>query len=236
MRAVYGVSNTPILTLHSLLKIANRKNKIQVFPDTAALDEKTKVVIINTVSQFSRMYSELKKQDLYVFIVDTIKALESVSTLVVVDSKKINDVRYKFYQLDSDTLKVLLSANLEQDIEFVDTAIIDILKQTTESALKPIQSFLYSVKDKDVRKVCEKYTYKYLTVPNYSISKLENKLLDAGLNTKRFQKLEVILNAEKIDNLKSAFLICAKSKKDKVEETALLKSVSAFDIRYLLKK
>lgn len=236
MKAVYGISNTPLLSLYSMLKISNKKNKIQVFPDTQALDDKTKVVIINTVFHFSRMYSELKNKDVYVFIIDTIRALESITDLAIVDSKKINDVRYKFYQLDADTLKVLLSATLEQKIEFIDTAIVDILKQTTESTLKPIQTFLYSIKDKDMRKICEKYTYKYLTLPDYSVSKLERKLLDAGLNAKRFHKLESILNTEKVTVLKSAFLICAKSKKDKVEEIALLKSVSPFDIRYLLKK
>ena len=248
MRKLFGVCNSSIIHVVDLIKHFNLKTNNNIKPQLLGLsdkvDKKAIVIIVQTVSLFSKNRVALNNSDSIVFVIDSPVLCEYLKPihLLDVEPKKLS-YSYKFSKIKPAEFcfqmnEALGSKNVKIKQESVDV-IPTLLNSQLSSMLNPIQDYLYRVRDIDKRLVYQKLIYEWL-VSDADTKKLGTLIQEGDKPSKYLTDLLANLDTELATNtrtaLKDAFHAKAKTGKGPNYKAICKKyNVAPFDIRYSMK-
>ena len=197
-------------------------------------------VIFKGAKSFLNNYHRFKKRDVLCFIIDTPMELSflNVKLLGVTPASKYV---FKFTRLDEKILGNEIGQWVERNLEEEDKFVVDykpsrvladiVSSYQDNSVLAPLQTFLYTIKEKDKRKSVDTAVKQWLTTVSSfekAIKKCSRVLPESKLNY-----LISVVSTPKFKRLKQA---AAQYKKhpEKLASIATQFKVSTFDLRYLI--
>jgi len=233
--SLHGVSNANILSVTLLLK-EKGVTQVQVLNFEDTIKPRAKVLLIPTVTLFLKRRQSLKDMKASVIVFDTPYCLEQISDLVLLDAKRSTNFKYKFYDLCWEQLELVLKTQSKIKARKKDDNLIQVLlDQTTPSIMKPIQTYLYTIKDVEERQRCNSIILKYFFEKKISIEELRASLISVSKhNTKKLNALMTFLSEDRPKNVKYILINSKKKDANSIETLCKKFGVSSYDIRYLL--
>ncbi len=146
MRALYGLGNHNIYQVQEVFRHNAKDIKLQVLGFDGEVKPKADVILVPTVSLFTKHRKPLNETKAVVFIFDTPVLLEYLKPIQVLDVKKLASFRYVFTDLHKDALLATLKSEGSVKVEQSTVDVIPrLLNATFPSIMKPILNFLYSI-------------------------------------------------------------------------------------------
>lgn len=235
---VYGVAGLGIAELGQLFlnlqlgyAVVINNQLLRVGLET---EQKIVPVIFKGTRAFVSKYNRFTQKDVVCFVIDNPIELSFIN-LTMLSVEPTNRYLYRFTKLDETVVARALKTKLTDKYELVHKP-KPVLTQVVMSfqggsVLAPVQTFLYTIKDKGKRKAVDTAIKEWLT-SGLPFNKLLNKL-SKHLSEGRVEHLSGLLSHKKFNSLK----IAAQKLKRSPERLASISSefnVSSYDLRYLI--
>lgn len=197
-------------------------------------------VIFKGSKTFLTNIHRFTKRDVLCFVIDTPIEL-SFLNVKMLGVELASKYVYKFTKLDTEVLAKEISLWEERSVEKEDAYVAKhtpqrVLAQIVESyqdssVLAPLQTFLYTIKDKERRKAIDTLAKAWLTTPASfeGITRRFRRILPEN----RAALIEALLDTPKFKRLKKAAQLYKKNP-DKLATLATQFKVSTYDLRYLV--
>lgn len=243
MKGLYGIGNTNIFNTLNMLKKIDSSLKIQTLGFEDSVKPRANVILVPTVSLFLKRKNLLEESSSSVFVFDTPVLLDYLKPIEILDAKKSTSFKYKLYELQESQLRDALSEKRKIKIKKEDIDIIpSLLNSTIPSIMKPIQTFLYSIPNTENRLFYNKEILSFFKSKSTSTKDLRKSLILLSKQKKSFKALDKLidfLNEDSVVNTKNVILKVLKYKKNgkapNIDKLSSDRSVSAYDVRYILK-
>jgi hypothetical protein len=259
MKQLFGVANNSPHYVQDCIARYGRENesklRVQILGLADKPSKKADVILVPTVSTFSKNLAALHARDAIVFLFDSPVMLGYVKPMEILDSKK-GGLSYKFvftpltYERVKDALDVGLSATKHVKVSRSAIDVIpNMLNAQLTSILNPIQDCLYSIRDTDRRLEYQRIIYTWL-VSGSSSKALEKQIAKLstdkkGRNSPDIERMLTTLKEEGFANSRAGIVEAyqhkavetPKGKKGKplnYKKLCAKYNIDPFDIRYTL--
>jgi len=194
-------------------------------------------VVFSSVPTFLRTQGKFKAQKVVAFVVDNpVSLTKNVSPVLPMIGAVTVKTFTTYTKITQEELKKALKASVNLDTPIVFSSkkfkpVDEILKKYEQSDLSVLQTFLYKIKDTDVRDKVSLLTKDWLltSAPYAKIEGRLHKQLKPGIA----ETLRQMLTTSSVENLRKA-IRQVKQHKLTIGKAAKAYKVSAFDIRYLM--
>ncbi len=242
MKGLFGLGNTNILTVSTMLKENLPDAKVQILGFEDSVRPRAGVILVPTLKLFTKHKKALEAANATVFVFDTPVALEYVEPIKLLDAKRVAAFKYKLY--DAAVSDVVGATQTKEKIRAtlkpVDV-IHRLLGDTLPSVMKPIQTFLYTISNTEHRSAYTKQILHFFASKKTSIEDLNASLISISKHKKSFAALDKVLDFLEEPSAKSTKQVVitvlkadARSKSVNVEKLCEEYKVSSYDVKYIL--
>ncbi len=230
MRPALGFTSISAPDLISIIRSIKPRSKIFVSGISHESElAAAKFAVFTSVNALQKFYSIVYKTDAVVVVSDCIMNLKRVKNLNIVDGGCTANFRTEFLSVPvQDIILGLTNTSEGKPLKFRKLDIAsDILKNTPESVMSNVMTFLFKIPNKDRREYARAAIYEWLCTPAMPFSSFLEKLSFRGASGKAFKNY---LQSPSVDALRSMF-----SPNADLEKILKENNLSVFDYNYILK-
>lgn len=232
MYKIFGFVGVSAPSLVTVIKKYKPKTKIFVLGHNDEDElENCKYAIFPNVVSMRRYTDDLIRSDCTVFVSDTYMNLKRIVGIDIVDGEVTETFRTKFLSIADTTIQVILDDKAKFPRKYIKFNNVHVapkmLKNTPESIMSTVYTFLYKIPNKDRREYARQHILRWLCSPNVEFSEFEKFLKFRG---KHGKKLHEFLNSDLVYNFRSLF-----NKGVDVQNKLQKYNLSEFDYNYMLK-